>query len=106
MPAAENGILTLQLARRFKMYLVDIELMFAKFWTTADYLSDNHHLNQEANLQVLNIYLNLVRNRGVSRQRLVGPALSASPGISRKALMLEQRSKGSRAEARDDQPGS
>lgn len=106
MPANENCILTLQLARRFNMYVVDIELMFAKFWTTADYLSDNHHLNQEANLQVLNIYLNLVRNRGASRQRLVGPALSVSLGKSRKALMLEQRSKGSRAEARDDQPGS
>ncbi len=88
------------------MYLVDIELMFAKFWTTADYLSDNHHLNQEANLQVLNIYLNLVRNRGASRQRLVGPALPVSPGKSRKALMQEQRSKGSRADARDDQPGT
>ena len=88
------------------MYLVDIELMFAKFWTTADYLSDNHHLNQEANLQVLNIYLNLVRNRSTSRQRLFSPASSVSPGKSRKALMLEQRSKGSRAEAGNEQPGS
>lgn len=98
--------MTLQLARRFNMHLVDIELMFAKFWTTDDFLSDNHHLNQEANLQVLNIYLNLVRNRGASRQRLVGSALPVSPGKSRKALVSEQRGKGSRGEAKDDQPGS
>ena len=106
MHPAYSGIATSQLARRFGMYLVDIELMFAKFWTTDDYLSDNHHLNQEANLQVLNIYLNLVRNRGASRQRLVGPAVSASPGKSRKDLVSEQRGKGSKAQAKSDEPGS
>ena len=48
MPATNTDTLTMQLARRFNMHLVDIELMFAKFWSTADFLSDNHHLNQEA----------------------------------------------------------
>ena len=88
------------------MYLVDIELMFAKFWTTADFLSDNHHLNREANLQVLNIYLNLVHNRGASRQKVTGPAPSLGPESFRKALTLEQRGKGSRGESQDAQPGS
>ena len=58
----------LQLAWRFNMYMVDIELMSAKYWNVADYLLDNHHLNQEANLQVLNVYLNLMRNRDASKQ--------------------------------------
>lgn len=93
----------MQLARRFDMYLVDIELMFAKFWVVTDYLSDNHHLNQEANHQVLNIYLNLMRNRAASRQRLAGLGPAAVAAISRKSLVLDQRTKAPKAEARAKQ---
>ncbi len=52
-----------QLARKFDMFLVDIELIFQKFWSTHEFLSDNHHLNRDANYQVLNLYLNLLRNK-------------------------------------------
>jgi hypothetical protein len=52
-----------QLARRHGMFLVDVELMFQKFWPAEEMLSDNHHLNMDANKQVLNVYLNLLRNR-------------------------------------------
>ena len=58
-----------QLARRHNMFLVDIELMFQKFWASHEFLSDNHHLNADANRQVLNIYLNLLRNRAAAAGR-------------------------------------
>ena len=84
------------------MHLVDIELMFAKFWTTADILSDNHHLNQEANRQVLNLYLNLMRNRASSRQRLVGlqqqPAVAAAGNARKSLAAAAQKAKGLRGE--------
>lgn len=86
-----------QLARRYDMFLVDIELMFAKFWSVEDFLSDNHHLNQEANEQVLNIYLNLLRNKAGSRQKLVGLAPPA-PSKSRKDLLVEQKAKSTQVE--------
>ena len=44
-------------------HLIDIEMMMSKFWTAMLYQSDNHHLKPEINLQVLNIYLNLLRNK-------------------------------------------
>lgn len=56
-------MLAVQLARKFDMFLVDIELMFQKFWSPLEFLSDNHHLNRDANYQVLNVYLNLLRNK-------------------------------------------
>ena len=86
-----------QLARRYDIFLVDIELMFAKFWSVEDFLSDNHHLNQEANEQVLNIYLNLLRNKAGSRQKLVGLA-SPAPSKSRKDLLVEQKAKSTQVE--------
>lgn len=98
---ADTSDFPVQLARRFDMYLVDIELMFAKFWVVTDYLSDNHHLNQEANHQVLNIYLNLMRNRAASRQRLAGSGPAAVAAKSRK--VLDQRSKAPKSEARAKQ---
>ena len=58
-----------QLARRHNMFLVDIELMFQKFWSSHEFLSDNHHLNGKGNREVLNIYLNLLRNRAAAAGR-------------------------------------
>ena len=92
---------SLQLARRHGIFLVDIELMFAKFWVTEHFLSDNHHLNQEANQQVLNLYLNLMRNKPASRQRLIGLEKPAAPGKSRKSLALEQKVKGEHRSGRE-----
>jgi len=66
-----------QLARQFDLFLVDIELMFQKFWSPLEFLSDNHHLNRDANLQVLNVYLNLLRNKkrqGLQQQQIVSRA--------------------------------
>lgn len=70
----------MQLARKFDMFLVDIELMFQKFWSTSEFLVDNHHLNMDANYQVLNIYLNLLRNakRSSPHRRLASRAVKMS----------------------------
>ncbi|BDA50920.1 hypothetical protein COCOBI_17-1390 [Coccomyxa sp. Obi] len=69
-----------ELARKFDMFLVDIELMFQKFWSTSEFLVDNHHLNRDANYQVLNVYLNLLRNqkRSTPHRRLASRALKMS----------------------------
>ena len=92
---------TLQLAWRFNMYLVNIELMFAKFWTVTDYLSDKHHLNQEANLQVLKYISTCCATEAPPDRDWLGPS---APEKSSKAHMLELRSAGPTAEARNDQP--
>ena len=92
---------SLQLARRHGIFLVDIELMFAKFWVTEHFLSDNHHLNQEANQQILNLYLNLMRNKPATRQRLIGLEKPVAPGKSRKSLALEQKVKGEHRSGRE-----
>ena len=57
-----------QLARKHNMLLVDVEMMFQKFWSTKEFLSDNHHLNADANRQLLNVYLNLLRNRALPKE--------------------------------------
>ncbi|CAL8462826.1 g2360 [Coccomyxa elongata] len=69
-----------ELARKFDMFLVDIELMFQKFWSTSDFLVDNHHLNRDANYQILNINLNLLRNakRSSPHRRLASRAVKMS----------------------------
>ncbi|KAK9907706.1 hypothetical protein WJX75_008525 [Coccomyxa subellipsoidea] len=69
-----------QLARKHDLFLVDIELMFQKFWSPLEFLSDNHHLNREANYQVLNVYLNLLRNKGrhMLKQQTTSRALRLS----------------------------
>jgi hypothetical protein len=69
---------TVQLARRHKMFLVDIELMFQKFWPSNEFLSDNHHLNADANRQVLNLYLNLLRNKPAAMAAEQGHRLLSS----------------------------
>lgn len=72
--------LLLQLARKHDLFLVDIELMFQKFWSPLEFLSDNHHLNREANYQILNVYLNLLRNkrRHMLKQQTTSRALRMS----------------------------
>ena len=77
-----------QLARKHNMFLVDVEMMFQKFWSTKEFLSDNHHLNADANMQLLNVYLNLLRNKPLPRQareharHSLRPALAKPDGIN------------------------
>ena len=77
-----------QLARKHNMFLVDVEMMFQKFWSTKEFLSDNHHLNADANSQLLNVYLNLLRNKALPDQEhkharhSLRPALGKSSSIN------------------------
>lgn len=46
-------IVCVLLACKFDLFLVDVELMFQKIWSTSKFLVDKHHLNRDANYQVL-----------------------------------------------------
>ena len=67
------------------MFLVDVEMMFQKFWSTKEFLSDNHHLNSDANKQLLNVYLNLLRNKPLPKQAQERARHSLRPALGKPA---------------------